>query len=303
MILGSEEDEEVVTLDESSITSILAGAGVTITRTTGSSSSAPRKTATVENSSSETTTPKRRPANSAPSDCVVAPPQQLTAKKKEKKEVDPLDLSDDDMEMEFDKMDNLREMLAKSSVAITYQVTIQNKSVSELKSWPFLSMSPFHTMSLCDDQCVSQGHRSRPVGKPAKVMEKNRSKEMTRSLSTPKLPSKIVPRAVKGSPQLQRSLSGALVRSDPKLAINSSSAKATIKPFGNKMQTPKLKAKPLVKTPLRSTPKRPLQAEKPKPVPQVPKIIDRGPVDCCDSLIVETDMGFPCNFCEVSRLS
>ena len=129
MILGSEGDEEVVTLDESSITSILAGAGVTITRTTGSSSSAPRKTATVENSSSETTTPKRRPANSAPSDCVVAPPQQLTAKKKEKKEVDPLDLSDDDMEMEFDKMDNLREMLAKSSVAITYQVTIQNKSV------------------------------------------------------------------------------------------------------------------------------------------------------------------------------
>ena len=129
MILGAEENEEVVTLDESSITSILAGAGVTITRTTGSSSSAPRKTATVESSSSETTTPKGRPANSALSDRVVAPPQQLTAKKKEKKEVDPLDLSDEDMEMEFDKMDNLREMLAKSSVAITYQVTIQNKSV------------------------------------------------------------------------------------------------------------------------------------------------------------------------------
>ena len=127
MILGSEEDEEVVTLDESSITSILAGAGVTITRTTGSSSSAPRKTATVESASSETTTPKGRPANSAPSDRVVSPPRQLTAKKKENKEVDPLDLSDDDMEMEFDKMDNLREMLAKSSVAITYQVTIQNK--------------------------------------------------------------------------------------------------------------------------------------------------------------------------------
>ena len=177
----------------------------------------------------------------------------------------------------------------------------------------FVNCPHFTQLSLCDDQCVSQGHRSRPAGKPARVLEKNRSKEMTRSLSTPKLPSKslstpklspkVVPRAVKGSPQLQRSLSGALVRSDPKLAINSSSAKATIKPFGNKMQTPKLKAKSLVKTPLRSTPKRPLQAEKPKPVPQVPKIIDRGPVDCCDSLIVETDMGFPCNFCEVSRLS
>ena len=123
MILGAEENEEVVTLDESSITSILAGAGVTITRTTGSSSSAPRKTATVQSASSETTTPKERPSSSAPS----APPRQLTAKKKENKEVDPLDLSDDDMEMEFDKMDNLREMLAKSSVAITYQVTIQNK--------------------------------------------------------------------------------------------------------------------------------------------------------------------------------
>ena len=42
MILGSEEEDEVVTLDESSITSLLAGAGVTITRTTGTSSPAPR---------------------------------------------------------------------------------------------------------------------------------------------------------------------------------------------------------------------------------------------------------------------
>ena len=70
------------------------------------------------------------------------------------------------------------------------------------------------------------------------------------------------------------------------------------------MQTPKAKAKPLLKTPLRPTPKRPLQVvEKPKPVPRVPKIIDRGPIDCCDSLVVETDMGFPCNFCEVEYLS
>ena len=42
MILGSEEEDDIVTLDESSITSLLAGAGVTITRTSGSSSSAPR---------------------------------------------------------------------------------------------------------------------------------------------------------------------------------------------------------------------------------------------------------------------
>ena len=121
---------------------------------------------------------------------------------------------------------------------------------------------------------------------------------MTRSLSTPvpKLPSRLDPRALKGSPQLQRSLSG--VRSSPKMAVNLSSAKNVTKPSGVKLQTPKVKAKPFVKTP-----KRPLQlAEMPKPVPRVPKIIDRGPIDCCDSLVVETDMGFPCNFCEVTLL-
>ena len=45
------------------------------------------------------------------------------ASKRKDKEVDPLDLGVDDIEMEYAKMDNLREMLAKSSVAITYQVT------------------------------------------------------------------------------------------------------------------------------------------------------------------------------------
>ena len=124
-----------------------------------------------------------------------------------------------------------------------------------------------------------------------------------RSMSTPKLPSKMAPKPLKGSPQLQRSLSGELLRSDPKSSLNLSSAKTTMKPSGVKLQTPKAKAKPLLKTPLRPTPKRPLQVvEKPKPVPRVPKIIDRGPIDCCDSLVVETDMGFPCNFCEVRHL-
>ena len=48
------------------------------------------------------------------------------ASKRKDKEVDPLDLGGDDIEMEYVKMDNLREMLAKSSVAITYQVTSSN---------------------------------------------------------------------------------------------------------------------------------------------------------------------------------
>ena len=44
-------------------------------------------------------------------------------------------------------------------------------------------------------------------------------------------------------------------------------------------------------------------AEKPKETPKlkpavVPQIIDRGPIDCFDELIVETTAGFPCNFCE-----
>ena len=48
------------------------------------------------------------------------------ATKRKDEEVDPLDLGDGDIEMEYDKMDNLRAMLAKSSVAITYQVTRSN---------------------------------------------------------------------------------------------------------------------------------------------------------------------------------
>ena len=149
----------------------------------------------------------------------------------------------------------------------------------------------------------SQGQKSGPAGKSDRMVEKEPRKEMTRSLSTPKLPSKIGPKPLKGSPQLQRTLSGDLLRSHPKSSLNLSSAKTIMKPFGVKLQTPKAKAKPLVKTPLRPTPKRPLQlVERPKPAPRVPKIIDRGPIDCCDSLVVETDMGFPCNFCEVGHM-
>jgi len=38
--------------------------------------------------------------------------------------------------------------------------------------------------------------------------------------------------------------------------------------------------------------------ETPKPKPPVPQIIDRGPIDCFDELIVETTAGFPCNYCD-----
>lgn len=271
MVVGSEEEDGVVTLDESSIASLLAGAGVTITRTpAGNSSSTPRtKPATTTRvgiqNRSKTTTQTGRPAHLAPSDPLSQqkprPAQrQLLMTEKNAEEVDPLDLGDDGMEIEFGKMDNIREMLAKSSVAITFK---------------------------------PEGQRLETGGKPDRVVEKKPNKEMTRSLSTPKLPSRMGPRALNGSPQLQRSLSG--VRSSPKLALNPSSAKTVMKPSSAKLHTPKVKAKTFVKN---VTPKRP---DAPKPVPRVPKIIDRGPIDCCDSLIVETDMGFPCNFCEVSR--
>lgn len=40
---------------------------------------------------------------------------------------------------------------------------------------------------------------------------------------------------------------------------------------------------------------------KPKPV-AVPKVIERGPIDCFDDLIVETSVGFPCNFCDSKEM-
>jgi len=44
--------------------------------------------------------------------------------------------------------------------------------------------------------------------------------------------------------------------------------------------------------------------EKPPVVKEkkLPKVIDRGPMDCFDSLIVETSVGFPCNYCEIEKL-
>ena len=41
-----------------------------------------------------------------------------------------------------------------------------------------------------------------------------------------------------------------------------------------------------------------IKNEKKKPV-KIPQIIDLGPWDCFDNLIVKTTLGFPCNFCEV----
>ena len=77
--------------------------------------------------------------------------RQLTATKRKNEEVDPLDLGDDDMDIEYDKMDNLREMLAKSSVAITFQVMSSKSSEFFLQLfylWVFLflpkSRSLFH---------------------------------------------------------------------------------------------------------------------------------------------------------------
>ena len=53
--------------------------------------------------------------------------RQLVMTEKKVEEVDPLDLGDEGMEVEFGKIDNLREMLAKSSVAITFKVMRSNK--------------------------------------------------------------------------------------------------------------------------------------------------------------------------------
>lgn len=70
----------------------------------------------------------------------------MATKRKEEDEVDPLDLGDDDMEIEYGKMDNLREMLAKSSVAITFKVTRPNLKLLTISFNPFLSKlrSTFH---------------------------------------------------------------------------------------------------------------------------------------------------------------
>ena len=54
----------------------------------------------------------------------------MTIKKRDP-DVDPLDLGDEDMEVEYEKIDTLRQILAKSSVAITYQVNLTTCDVEE----------------------------------------------------------------------------------------------------------------------------------------------------------------------------
>ena len=50
-------------------------------------------------------------------------------------DVDPLDLGNEDMEVEHEKIDTLRQILAKSSVAITYQVNLMTCDVEEDKTF------------------------------------------------------------------------------------------------------------------------------------------------------------------------
>ena len=58
----------------------------------------------------------------------------MTTKKRDS-DVDPLDLGDEDMEVEYEKIDTLRQILAKSSVAITYQVNLMTCDVEENKTF------------------------------------------------------------------------------------------------------------------------------------------------------------------------
>ena len=51
------------------------------------------------------------------------------------REAHPLDLGDEDMEVEYEKIDTLRQILAKSSVAITYQVNMMTCDVEEDKTF------------------------------------------------------------------------------------------------------------------------------------------------------------------------
>eukprot|EP00092_Neocalanus_flemingeri_P002439 GFUD01002609.1.p1 GENE.GFUD01002609.1~~GFUD01002609.1.p1 ORF type:complete len:473 (+),score=115.08 GFUD01002609.1:28-1419(+) len=57
----------------------------------------------------------------------------------------------------------------------------------------------------------------------------------------------------------------------------------------------------LSKAPKATKSEKSTEIPKPKP-PPVPQIIDRGPIDCFDELIIETTAGFPCNFCESKEM-
>ena len=67
-------------------------------------------------------------------ECILLQGVPVTIKKSDP-DVDPLDLGDEDMEVEYEKIDTLRQILAKSSVAITYQVNMMTCDVEEDKTF------------------------------------------------------------------------------------------------------------------------------------------------------------------------
>jgi len=145
MVLEPGKEDETVTLDESSIASLLAGAGVTITRTSGGFTPKPEGSSLTKITGSggkkeaaavATGTPIRKPVRSSPKTSLSLPSKgvPVTIKNRDP-DVDPLDLGDEDMEVEHEKIDTLRQILAKSSVAITYQVNLMTCDVEEDKTF------------------------------------------------------------------------------------------------------------------------------------------------------------------------
>jgi len=91
-------------------------------------------------------------------------------------------------------------------------------------------------------------------------------------------------------------LQNILAQTKPKLPAN----KNTSKSISNHKKS-KVTAKGSIKAS-----KQPI-SDLPKVTPKlaavaVPKVIERGPMDCFDDLIVETTAGFPCNYCESKEM-
>lgn len=236
---GEEEGQDATTLNESSVASLLSGVTVTKVNT--------KQVVELSDSEPEERVTKRtRLSRSAARRSRSQEDPLAQEHRRSRSQEDPL-VQGQEAQKELDRLESLKDMLAKSSVAITFQASPSQKTTST----------------------------------PKNLKTKDNPKSITtlkKSVSTPKPapPARIfvTPASIGRKPQHSKPLS-----------------RSTTKPVQIMKPVVKIPLKPLVQKPV-----------VPKPVKKLPRIIDRGPMDCFDSLIVETSEGFPCNYCEVEEV-
>jgi len=289
----SSGEEEGTTLSETTVSSLLEQ--VTVTRTPARATRTPSTSSTRTPSTSSTITKSSSLRRSSTSTPPAKRPRLATKAAVEKvKEVD----LDKEVQEEFDRLESLKAMLAKTSVAVTYQGSPQARPRTVKVDAPLgAKMTPAMVMERMMGRGGTPdagsparvGTPARQTGTPARVKVTPGRQTVTPSRMTTPGRSTVTPaRVTPGRP----TLTPGGVKVTPREGVKPGTTPRSV----GRASRPIVKSTPKPRPALAKAAAKPLV--KPKPPPRVPKVIERGPIDCLDPIIVETDMGFPCNYCQ-----